>query len=104
MANTQFVREAVNANRALFEQAYNAGAALQSEAERAVRGILDRVGPVNAGIINGDVRENINRLADAWRQEQDRWKSYVDDGFDNLEGLLEPAAPKRAKGKKQTAG
>jgi hypothetical protein len=100
MTNTQLAKEAVNANRALFEQAYNAGVALQHEAERALRSIIDRAGPVNSGVINDDVRGNINRLADAWRQEQDRWKSYVDEGFDNLEGLLEPAAPKQAKGKK----
>jgi hypothetical protein len=101
MTNTQFIREAVNANRALFEQTYNAGVALQNEAERAVRGILDKAGPVNAGLANEDVRENINRVADAWHQEQNRWKAYVDDGFDSLGGLLEPAKPKRAaKGKK----
>ena len=82
--------------RTLFEQAYSAGVALQNEAERAVRGILDKVGPVNAGVINQDVSESINRVSDAWRQEQDRWKAYVDDGFDNLEGLLEPVKPKRA--------
>ena len=97
MTNTQFIREAVNANRALFEQAYNAGAALQNEAERTVRGILDKAEPVNE-----DVRENINRVANAWHQEQNRWKAYLDDGFDNLEGLLEPAKPKQAKAKKQT--
>lgn len=103
MTNTQIVRETVNANRALFQQAYNAGLALQNEAERAVRGIIDKidkVGPVNAGVANVDVRENVTRLADTWRQEQDRWKAYVDDGFDNLEGLLEPAKPKRTKAKK----
>lgn len=100
MTNTQIAKEAVNANRALFEQAYNAGVALQHEAEKAVRGILEKVGPVNAGIINDDVRDNINRLADAWREEQNRWKVYVDNGFDNLEGLLEPAGPKRVKAKK----
>lgn len=100
MTNTQLARETVNANRTLFEQAYNAGVALQNEAEKAVRGIFEKAGPVNAGVINDDVQENITRLADTWRQEQDRWKSYVDDGFDNLEGLLEPARPKRQKGKK----
>lgn len=100
MTNTQFAKETINANRALFEQAYNAGVALQNEAEKAVRGILDKAGPVNAGAINDDVRENINRMANVWRQEQDRWKAYVDDGFNNLEGLLEPAGAKRAKAKK----
>jgi len=102
MTNTQFIREAVNANRALFEQAYNAGVSLQNEAERAVRGILDKAGPVNAGVVNEDVRDGISRVADAWHQEQNRWKAYLDDGFDNLEGLLEPAKPKQAKAKKQT--
>jgi hypothetical protein len=100
MTNTQLIRETVNANRALFEQAYNAGVSLQNEAEKAVRGILDKVGPVNAGVVNEDVRDSISRVADAWHQEQNRWKTYLDDGFDNLEGLLEPAKPKRAKAKK----
>lgn len=100
MTNTQFIKEAVNANRALFEQAYNAGVTFQNEAERAVHGIIDKAGPVNAGLVNEDVRESINRVADAWQQEQNRWKAYLDDGFESLEGLLEPVKPKRAKAKK----
>jgi hypothetical protein len=95
MENTIFLREAVNTNRTLFDQAYNAGVALQNETERAVNVLLDNVGWINEG-----ARSNINHLNETYRHERDRVKTFIDDGFDNLEELLEPARRKRAAGKK----
>jgi hypothetical protein len=95
MTNTINFREAVTNNRALFDQAYSAGAALQNEAEKAVNGFLD-----NAVWVNEDVRKNINSLSDVYRQERDRLKAFVDAGFDNLEGLWPTEGRKRTSGKK----
>ena len=95
MTNTIDFKEAVHTNRALFDQAYSAGVALQDEAEKAVSGFLN-----NAVWVNEDVKININSLSSAYRQERDRLKAFVDAGFDNLEGLWQTNGRKRASGKK----
>ena len=84
MENTELIREVVNTNRTLFDQAFNAGVAIQNETEKAVNTFLN-----NAGWVNKDAKNYISNLSDVYKQERDKLKGLVDEGFNNAERLLE---------------
>lgn len=96
MTNTLLFKEAVNANRTLFDTVYRAGVAVQAESEQAVNEILG-----NLDWLNDDVRSAVADFSGVARREQDRVKAFIDDGFDNLEGLFKAnRRNKRASAKK----
>ena len=84
MENTELIKEVVNTNRTLFDQAFNAGVAIQDETERAVNTFMN-----NAAWVNKDAKNYISNLSDVYKQERDKLKGLVDEGFNNAERLLE---------------
>ncbi len=83
MTHTDILKQIVHSNKSLFDNSYEAGVALQEEAEKAVGTYLD-----TAPWINNEAKNAITVWTDNVKKGQQDFKAVLDKNFNSLEELL----------------
>lgn len=83
MEYNRMAKEIVNFQRHSFENLYNAVSMLQDQTTSTMDMMLDQ-----AGWVPEESRQPIHEWINVLQRERDRFKSYVNEGFDGLEKFV----------------
>lgn len=79
----QIAKQMIDFQKTSFSSIFDAMATLQDQAVNSVDSVLDQT-----TWLPDDGRKAIRSWVDACQEERDRFKSYVDDGFNGLQKYL----------------
>jgi hypothetical protein len=91
----QIAKQVIDFQKTSFSSTFDAMATLQDQAVSAVDAALDQ-----ATWLPDDGRKAIRGWVDVCQEERDRFKSYVDDGFNGLQKYLGNVKTTGTKAKK----
>jgi hypothetical protein len=92
----QIAKQVIDFQKTSFSSIFDAMATLQDQAANAVDTVLDQT-----NWLPDDGRKAIQGWVDACQEERDRFKTYVDDGFNGLQKYIGSVKTTvAAKGKK----
>ena len=84
METTQFAKQALEFQKIMLDNSFNAMVMVQDQTEKMVNGYLDQLPWVTA-----EGKKNLQISADVTKKARDDFKKAIDEGFSKIEQLLE---------------
>lgn len=84
METTQFAKQALDFQKVMLDNSFNAMVMIQDQTEKMVNGYLDQLPWVTA-----DGKKTLQTSGDVTKKARDDFKKALDEGFSKIEQLLE---------------
>ncbi len=84
METTQFAKQAIDFQKVMLDNSFNAMIMVQDQTEKMVNGYLDQLPWVTA-----EGKKTLQTSSDMTKKARDDYKKAVDEGFSKIEQLLE---------------
>ncbi len=84
METTQFAKQAIDFQKVMLDNSFNAMIMVQDQTEKMVNGYLDQLPWVTA-----EGKKTLQTSSDVTKKARDDYKKAVDEGFSKIEQLLE---------------
>ncbi|MFT5727119.1 MAG: hypothetical protein ACI8PB_001251 [Desulforhopalus sp.] len=84
METTQFAKQALEFQKVMLDNSFNAMIMVQDQTEKMVNGYLDQL-----PLVTAEGKKTLQTSADVTKKARDDFKKAVDEGFSKIEQLLE---------------